>query len=142
MIGTWKGTYKYNLKQNSEFNNKEVEFILEIKEFDGEKFIGTVQDIDEIYGTRGLGTIEGKLSDKHIKFTKQMPVKTVILNNNKQKIEGKNKKHTPIFYSGILNSPNSYIGKWKIKGGIGFIQKLLCISFGNEGTWEMIKQNN
>lgn len=142
MIGTWKGKYKYNMNQNSEFNNKEVEFIIEIKEFDGEKFIGTVQDIDENYGTKGLGTIEGKLSGNHIEFVKQMPIKTMLVINNGKKIEVENKKHNPILYSGVLNSSNSYLGNWKIKGGISFIQKLFYISFGTKGTWEMIKQNN
>lgn len=85
MIGTWKGTYKYNLKQNSEFNKKEVRFTVEITEFDGESFIGTIQDDDENYGTKGLGTIEGELDGHEITFIKKMPIRSILYGNNKTK---------------------------------------------------------
>lgn len=45
----------------------------------------------------------------------------------------------PIHYHGTLNLKNSYIGKWKIKGGISFKNLLLYVSFGTKGTWEMVK---
>ncbi|MBB4807789.1 hypothetical protein HNP38_003105 [Chryseobacterium defluvii] len=138
MLGTWKGKYKYDLKRNAKFNNKEVEFIVEITEFEGENFIGTVRDMDENYGTRGLGTIEGKLNGNNIEFIKQMPVKSISFNNGK-KIEFENEKHDPVYYSGTLNSEGSYSGKWKIKGGIGFKRKMFIISFGTKGIWEMSK---
>lgn len=139
MIGTWKGKYKYNLKQNSEFNKKEVGFTVEITEFDGESFIGTIQDDDKNYGTEGLGTIEGKLDGHEITFIKKMPIRSILYGNNKQKVEFENKKHMPIHYHGTLNLKNSYIGKWKIKGGISFRNLLLYVSFGTQGTWEMVK---
>lgn len=138
MIGTWKGKYKYNLKQNSKFNNKEVQFLLEITEFDGEKFIGTVQDEDTEFGTKGQGIIEGKLNGDHIEFIKQMPVRTMLLKNGK-KIEAKNKKHHPIYYTGTSNMKDSFSGQWKIKAGISFTNMILYISFGTKGTWEITK---
>jgi hypothetical protein len=138
MIGTWKGKYKYNLKYNPEFNDKKVEFTVEIKEFDGEKFIGTVRDDDENYGTKGLGTIEGKLNCNDINFIKQMPIKSV-LDRNGRRLEFENEKHKPIHYFGTLNSTNSCTGKWKIKGGIRFKNFSFYFSFATKGTWEMVK---
>lgn len=138
MIGIWKGKYKYNLKQISTFNNKEVEFLMEITEFDGENFIGTVQDNDQNLGTKGIGTIEGKINGNHIEFIKQMPVKSMLFKNGK-KVEIEGKKHNPIYYSGISTMKDSYSGQWKIKGGIAFFSKLLFISWGTKGSWEIIK---
>ncbi|MDQ1163224.1 hypothetical protein QE422_003592 [Chryseobacterium sp. SORGH_AS 447] len=62
MIGTWKGKYRYHFKTGVEFNNQEVEFIIEIKEFDGEKFSVTVKDLNEYFGTKGIVIIEGKIN--------------------------------------------------------------------------------
>jgi len=137
MIGTWKGKYKYNIKKSSEFYDKEVEFLLRITEFDGIHFTGTVQDSDHNYGTRGLGSIKGKINDNHIEFIKQMPIKTMMSTNGK-KTENENEKHTPIFYTGITNLKDSYSGNWKMKES-GFIKRLLYLFFGVKGTWEITK---
>lgn len=138
MIGTWKGKYKYHLKKGVEFNDQEVEFIIEIKEFDGEKFSGTVQDNDEYFGTKGIGTIEGKIKENTIDFVKQMPVKTLVL-NHKKRVEDSSKKHRPVYYSGSSDQHNSFSGTWKIKGGIGFFNKQLYLSLPTKGFWEMSK---
>ena len=138
MVGIWKGKYKYNLKKDVEFNNKEVEFIVEIKEFDGEKFSGTIQDNDDYFGTRGIGIIEGKINGNKIDFIKQMPIKTVVL-NYKKRIEVSNKKQKPIYYSGISDQKNSFSGIWKIKGGLSFYNMQLYLSFPTKGSWEMSK---
>ncbi|MBB6369000.1 hypothetical protein [Chryseobacterium shigense] len=137
MIGTWKGKYKYNVNKSSELYNKEVEFLLKITEFDGENFTGTVQDNDHEYGTRGVGTVRGKINNNGIEFIKQMPVKTMVSINGKR-TENENEKHTPIYYTGISNLKDSYTGNWKIKCG-SFINKLLYFLFGVKGIWEITK---
>lgn len=139
MVGTWKGKYRYHFKKGVEFNNQEVEFIIEIKEFDGKKFSGTVQDLDEYFGTKGTGIIEGKIDGNTIDFIKQMPVKTLVL-NHKKRVEDSGKKHRPIYYSGISDHENSFSGTWKIKGGISFFNKQLYLSLPTKGFWEMSKQ--
>lgn len=138
MIGTWKGKYRYNLKQIPKLNDKEVGFLLKITEFDGEKFIGTVQDDDQDLGTKGIGNIEGKINGNHIEFIKQMPIRSMMLKNGK-KIEAENKKHHPIYYTGASNMKDSYSGQWKIKAGISFTNMIFYISFGTKGTWEITK---
>lgn len=138
MLGIWKGKYKYSLKKDVEFNNKEVEFTLEIKEFDGEKFSGTIEDNDDYFGTRGVGTIEGKINDNNIYFIKQMPIKSVVLNHQKR-VEIANKKQKPIYYSGNSDQKNSFSGAWKMKGGLSFYNMQLYLSFPTQGSWEMSK---
>jgi len=138
MLGIWKGKYTYNLKKDVEFNNKEVEFIIEINEFDGEKFSGTVQDNDEYFGTKGVGTIEGKVNGKMITFIKQMPIKTIVL-NHKKRVEDTNKKHKPIYYSGISDHKDTFSGTWKMKGGISFYNMQLYLAFPTNGFFEMSK---
>ncbi|MGH1520469.1 hypothetical protein [Chryseobacterium sp. JK1] len=137
MIGTWKGKYKYNIKKSSEFYDKEVEFLLKITVFDGENFAGTVQDNDHEYGTRGIGTIIGKINDNCIEFIKQMPIKTMVSMNGKR-VENENEKHPPIYYTGISNLKDSYSGHWKIKGS-SVISKLLYLLIGVKGIWEIAK---
>ncbi|PWN60259.1 hypothetical protein [Chryseobacterium viscerum] len=137
MIGTWKGKYKYSVRQSSELYDKEIEFLLKITEFDGENFIGTVQDNDHNYGTRGIGTIKGKINDKNIEFIKQMPIKTTVSMNGKR-IENEYEKHKPIYYTGISNLKNSYSGHWKFKGA-DFINRLFHLLFAVKGTWEITK---
>jgi len=100
MIGAWKGKYKYSVRQSSELYDKEVEFLLKITEFDGENFTGTVQDNDHDYGTRGVGTIIGKINNNSIEFIKQMPIKTMVSMNGKR-LENEKEKHPPIYYTGI-----------------------------------------
>lgn len=137
MIGSWKGKYKYNVKKNSELYDKEVEFLFKITEFDGENFTGTVQDNDHDYGTRGVGTITGKINNNHIEFIKQMPIKTMVSMKGKR-TENENKKHPPIYYTGISTLKGSYSGQWEIIGN-GFASRLLYLLFGVKGIWEITK---
>ena len=138
MLGIWKGKYKYKLKKDVKFNNKEAEFLLEIKEFDGENFSGTIEDKDEYFGTKGIGTVEGTISGKTIDFFKKMPIKTVVLNHNKR-IEVAKKKHKPIYYSGVSDQKDTFSGIWKMKGGLSFYNMQLYLSFPTIGSWEMSK---
>lgn len=136
MIGEWFGHYKYS---NKELQNKvgvdKTYFRINILTFQDNKFTGTVEDDKNTRGTPGIGDIVGEIIDEKISFIKQMPVHATI--NAKGETIIQNKKHMPIYYSGILADDGKMInGKWEFK--IPFIFKLLFPGKWH-GTFEMEK---
>jgi hypothetical protein len=66
-----------------------------------------------------------------------MPVMTVMTKHGvRVEIE---KKHSPIYYSGILNE-NVFRGSWKIKSGVIINTFIIAFRTGTEGTWQMTKE--
>lgn len=61
MTGTWIGTYQHKSKHTpAEIRNQPIGFTLEILDFDGINFSGTVEDHAGTGGTRGIGKIRRK----------------------------------------------------------------------------------
>ena len=137
MTGKWVGTYKYSTTKDFDYNAVTVQFTIHIDHFDGKNFSGTIRDEDHEFGTKGEGTVEGRIENDHIHFVKKMPIATMRTTEG-NRIEFPKKKHRPIYYSGKLNAENDYSGKWKIIKFIHFGFPLY-ISFGNKGTWELRK---
>lgn len=136
MKGTWIGTYKYVGHPNFEFNERETLFTIIITEYDGVNFKGTITDNLESGGTKGEGTIIGRVRNGKIEFVKHMPIMTLSTKDgNRIEIF---KKHKPIYYSGNLSN-GSFEGKWKIKGGIVFNKTIVGIAVRTTGEWKMHK---
>lgn len=133
--GTWQGTYSYESKRlPPEEGARLTDFLIEITDFDGLNFNGTVEDDIDTGGTRGMGKIEGKLSDNKISFIKRMPVLTYKLPDG-QRVE-ENRSHPKIYYCGTFVN-DQFIGEWKIRFGIRRINNRLALFFPTKGKWEM-----
>ncbi|MGB6269266.1 MAG: hypothetical protein WBF67_09680 [Olleya sp.] len=138
MIGKWIGKYWYVGDYSKSLENKIVAFEINIDEFDNNKIVGSVFDNLEMGVTKGIGTITGTIKCDKIKFTKQMPIKTLRFLDG-TKVE-KQKPHNPIYYKGTINNKtNSISGTWKIKRGIGILNKRLVYYRETKGEWEMKK---
>ena len=137
MIGKWTGTYKYlSNRIPEEIRNRETKFDIEIIEFDGNAFTGTVQDDLETGGMKGVGKIVGKINNGIVEFVKEMPIQSVYMPDG-SKIE-EEKPHRKIYYSGKI-SDNQIEGIWKFKFGIGKVNNRLVIFPRSKGTWKMKK---
>jgi hypothetical protein len=136
MQGTYIGTYKYD-KHYIEYINTETMFTLIITDYDGIAFKGTITDDLVSGGTRGEGIVEGTLKDGKIEFIKQMPIMTLVTKKG-IKIEVQ-KKHKPIYYSGVLLG-EVFEGKWKIKRGMIFSKFVIAWGTGATGTWKMTQE--
>jgi hypothetical protein len=137
MVGKWTGTYQYISKRTpEEIRNRATKFEIEIIEFDGITFTGTVKDDLETGGMNGVGKIVGKIRDGIVEFVKEMPNQSVYLPDG-SKIE-EEKPHRKIYYSGKL-SDNQIEGIWKFKFGIGKVRNRLAVFPRTKGTWKMKK---
>lgn len=138
MKGNWTGTYQYLSKRiPEEFRNRETKFKIEIMEFDGCHFSGTVQDDLETGGMKGVGKIVGKVKNGIVEFVKEMPIQSVYMPDG-SKIE-EDKPHRKIYYSGhILN--NQIEGVWRFKFGFGKVNNRLVIFPRSKGTWQLKKE--
>lgn len=137
MVGKWKGTYRYSSKRiPEEIRNREVKFEMEICDFDGTVFTGTIHDDVETGGMRGVGRISGTIRNGKVEFVKEMPMQAVYLPDG-SKVE-ENKPHRKIYYAGSLVD-NHAEGRWKFKWGIGKVQNRWAIFPRSTGTWNMKK---
>ncbi len=139
MTGTWIGTYQHKSKYTpAEIRNQPIGFTLEILDFDGINFSGTVEDHAGTGGTRGIGKIEGKIKNSNVWFIKIMPIRTILLGN---KVIEENKPHRKIYYSGTYKQ-NSVQGTWKFKAGFGRVNQKIVFFPPVKGTWEMEKRED
>jgi len=144
IVGTWKGTYTYNLPDEYKTEKmQEVEFTVIIDKVKGHKFWGTVEDNLETGGTPGKGEITGKYSDEEVQFDKNMPILAVIDENSKH-ITDDTKKHPTILYRGVFSKSKQHItGSWLFKKKKLFWKGLIPVwySLGN-GSFTMRKEDD
>ena len=131
MRGTWHGKYSYNYNGNSTVTNFEIEII----EFDGFNFSGTVEDDEQTGGTPGKGVITGTLKNGIVSFKKQMPILAVISKNGRR--DTFPKKHVPIYYTGRLTTKSDVNGEWVIKRKLILNKFIIALGTGAKGKWEM-----
>jgi len=140
--GVWNGTYQYAIPDEFKDDKMiDVKFTITIDKVNGNTFTGTVQDDLSTGGTAGIGIIEGKFDNKTIRFTKNMPIRTRIINEALDRNINEDKKHPTLFYEGQFSRNKQAInGLWKFKKRVvfwkGFIP--LYISVGH-GTFTMSK---
>ena len=136
--GIWKGTYTfYDKRVNLARGFGHTAFVIEITALNGNQFTGTVQDDSETGGMEGVGTIHGNFDGKSIRFVKQMPVMTLLMNDQglRKKLP---KKHRPIYYSGTISADYKSIeGVWKFKSGIVWMGLFPMPMVTSKGTWSM-----
>ncbi|AEA43511.1 hypothetical protein [Fluviicola taffensis] len=138
MTGKWTGIYQHESKRIPENRrNQQTRFKIEITQFDGKNFSGTIEDDLETGGTRGTGIIEGKIKGNQLRFIKKMPIQTS-LDKNGNIIE-EQKPHRSIFYTGIIQN-DTVKGLWRFKFGIGIFQGKFAIFPSIKGSWEMTKE--
>lgn len=136
--GIWKGFYQYKNKRLPEsYSTRNTAFTIEIISFDGVHFEGKVYDDLETGGTRGIGTIEGKIKNNKIRFVKKMPISTVVYPDGT--VVEEDKPHRNIYYEGSFNN-NVFTGIWRFKFGIEFRRGILIYP-PSKGTWQMEKTN-
>ena len=144
LIGTWKGTYTYNLPDEYKYEKMlKVEFTIKIENVKGRKFWGTVEDNLETGGTPGKGDITGKYTDEEVLFDKNMPILSGIDENNNYYTDD-SKKHPTIQYSGAFSRNKQHItGSWKFKKKKLIWRGLIPVrySLGN-GSFTMKKEEN
>ena len=137
MIGHWTGSYKYLSRRiPEEIRTRVTKFKIEIIEFDGNHFSGTVQDDIETGGMNGVGKIVGFIKNGKVEFVKEMPLQTIYTPYG-SKIE-EDKPHRKIYYSGEIMD-NKIEGLWRFKFGKGKVNNRLVIFPRSKGTWEMKK---
>ena len=82
--GHWSGYYKFDKEDIQEkIGFASTNFEIEITKTDKQNFTGNVQDDMSTGGTEGIGEITGKVSGEKIKFIKQMPFLTLILDHGR-----------------------------------------------------------
>lgn len=140
MTGTWKGYYRYNtewVREKSGFDR--TVFTIEIAEFDGKNFSGTVNDDTNTGGMPETGKITGVINGNSISFQKFMPVHSVI-HPELGHLKIPHEKHPTLYYEGKSDDKNKYTGNWKFKIKIGFILGILPVPYRPaKGTWAMEK---
>ncbi|HUI93249.1 MAG TPA: hypothetical protein VLX68_13460 [Chitinivibrionales bacterium] len=141
MIGKWTGSYRYSgWLMRKLIPYIETRFEINISEFDGHTFKGTVQDDLSTGGTPGIGSIDGIISEYKIEFIKKMPIRASYLTSGKHLIE-QGKKHPPIYYSGVFGPDLTEAGgKWRIKTGFALVGFLPALRLPLRGEWTMAFQ--
>lgn len=135
MIGKYKGSYIYsNERIQQSLSRDKTIFNIDITEFDGVNFVGTVNE--EPCGQPGTGSIHGKIENNTISFIKQMQIAASITPEGKVKTY--NSRHPKIYYEGKLVE-DVYSGTWKIKFGFIFVGILPIPIPPTSGKWEMGK---
>jgi hypothetical protein len=138
MIGTWNGNYRFDNQQIQKVKGfDKTNFKIVIDKFDGFNFEGKVVDEIETGGMTGEGEISGTIKNSKIRFTKQMPIQTLIDLKTGERLQTQ-KKHAPLFYFGTKINSDKFEGKWKFKRKIYFIFGLIPIPYRpGKGKWEM-----
>ena len=140
MKGKWIGEYWFTEKAPDNLLNRKTNFEAQIDSIENSKFSGWVKDDLSSGGTKGKGTIDGKIKGNKVKFVKQMPILTLIIGND-EKIE-ENKPHKPIYYQGTINlEKNEITGTWRFKQGFGFLKGGFAFYAGGKGEWKMKKSD-
>ncbi len=111
MLGEWNGEYWFLGRAAKIIEDRKTKFQIIITELQENNFSGNVTDDLQNGGMKGIGQIKGVLNGSTIKFTKQMPISTLITHSG-DRIE-ENKPHRPIYYSGTFSSDSNKItGTW------------------------------
>lgn len=138
MKGSYKGKYWYKGEVNAPLANRITEFELSIESYSNSRITGSISDNLETGGTKGIGSLTGKVKGSKLRFVKRMPIRTAV-DKDGNRIE-ENKPHKPIYYEGEIDERSGLIkGSWKLKGRIGFIQGRIAIYKTTKGEWEMRK---
>lgn len=141
MKGTWSGTYKYANQKLQAINGfPETGFTITIDAFDGEIFTGTVTDDIATGGMKGTGKITGILNGNVVRFTKQMPRESLIVNTKGDRRE-LDRPHPTLYYSGTLDTSGQTItGTWKFRKKLALLFAIIPIPYSlGKGTWTMQK---
>jgi hypothetical protein len=116
---------------------EQTNFEIEITKVDNNSFIGTVKDDLTTGGTEGIGHIEGKVAGNNVKFVKQMPVMTLLVDRRGTR-KTFNKKHRHIYYSGTFSGDRKSIsGQWRHKFGFIWFGPIPIPILPVKGTWTM-----
>lgn len=136
--GLWTGYYRFGNTEVQKLSGfDQTDFEITIQNVDDNNFTGIVQDNLETGGTEGIGKIKGNISGDQVKFVKQMPVMTIII-DKKGTRKTLNRKHRPVFYSGTLSADKKSVsGDWKIKFGFIRLGLLPIPIMTIKGTWQM-----
>ena len=136
--GLWVGYYKFdNAALQKATGFEQTDFEVTIQTINKNSFVGIVKDNVETGGTEGVGEIKGNVIGERVEFVKQMPVMTLIV-DQKGTRKTFNKKHRPIYYSGIFSADKKTIsGNWKFKFGFIWLGLLPIPITPTKGTWEM-----
>jgi hypothetical protein len=138
MKGKWDGEYWFIDKAPDILLNRKTKFELYIDSIENSKLTGWVKDDLETGGTRGKGSMSGKIKGNRIRFIKQMPIKTYVNGDGKKTEE--EKPHRPIYYQGTINyKTNEIEGSWRFKKGFGFIKGKIAFYLETKGEWKMKK---
>jgi hypothetical protein len=144
IVGTWKGTYTYNLPDEYKTGKmQKVEFTIKIEKVKARNFWGSVEDNLKTGGTPGIGEITGKYTNEEVQFDKNMPIYTEI-DKNGNHVSDDTKKHPTILYKGVFSRNKRHItGIWLFKKKKLFWKGIFPVwySLGN-GTFTMKKENN
>lgn len=127
VTGTWKGTYGYDLLEQTA-KLEPVTFTLAVKQGWFGRFSGTVTE-DGPHGMPGIGVVAGYFYFPRIEFTKRMPVCCVGMPDGRivtlqefLKSQGqpcdRDVSHMPIFYEGQFSSASRAEGTWVIRAGL------------------------
>lgn len=136
--GTWTGSYRFSdPKINKIRGFEQTNFVIQIREVDGESFSGTVEDDLSTGGMEGVGEIHGKVIGDRIEFVKQMPRMTLLVDKNGTR-KTQNKKHRLLYYSGQFSADKKEIkGAWKFKPGFIWYGIIPIPVGSTKGTWTM-----
>lgn len=136
--GHWIGQYKFDEAVQQKMNCFEsTNFEIEITNIDNDVFQGTVQDDLTTGGTEGVGEIQGKVTGDTVAFVKQMPIMTLIVDNDGRR-KNLNRKHRKIYYSGTFSSDKKSIsGYWRFKFGFIWFGLIPIPVTPTRGTWTM-----
>ncbi len=144
MLGTWKGTYTYNLPEEyKDQRTQEVAFEIVINSVNKNQFKGTVKDDLSTGGTPGIGSINGSFNDYELSFEKNMPVHARVEKDRSHTID-KNKKHPAILYSGEFSRSKKRItGTWRFKNKVLVWKGIIPLwILPGTGSFSMEKENN
>ncbi|MDB5276165.1 MAG: hypothetical protein JWR61_1120 [Ferruginibacter sp.] len=136
--GVWTGHYDHAERTKTLISGlTSTKFTIEIIDIIDNRFTGTVQDDLATGGTEGVGKIIGAINANKIKFTKLMPIMTLIMDKNGTRKVLK-KKHRPIYYSGDFSTDKIVVsGEWHFKPGIIWLGFLPRFVTRQGGTWTM-----
>ena len=113
-----------------------------VDNFQDPEFTGSISDLQETGGTRGIGTVSGSVRGNRIQFVKRMPVRTFVFSDG-TRMEEEEKPHRPIYYEGAMDPETGLVqGSWRFKMGIGFFKGTLAFYKATKGKWQMERQND